>query len=66
MDQTKSPKSLVWRKKNEGLSKDCTSKGNTTGHGGKVASFLLLYHLVKVFVIVTITRNLVVKYLLNL
>ena len=27
----------VWRKKNEGLIKDCTSKGNKAGHGGKVA-----------------------------
>ena len=38
MGQLKAPKSLVWRKKNEGLNKGCTSKGNKAGHGGKVAS----------------------------
>ena len=35
-------------------------------HGGKVASFLLLYHLVQGFAIVSSTKNLAVKYLLNL
>ena len=39
MDQAKAPKRLVWRKKNEGLVKSCTSKGNKAGHGGKVAGF---------------------------
>ena len=66
MDQAKAPKSLVCRKKNEDLIQGCTSKENKTGHGGKVASFLLLYHLVKVFAIVSIRRNFVVNYLLNL
>ena len=66
MNQAKTPKSLVWRKKNEGLIKGCTSKGNKAGHGGKVASFLLLYRLAKGFAMVSITRNLAVKYLLNL
>ena len=66
MDQAKAPKTLVWRKKNEGFIKGCTSRGNKAGHGGKVASFLLLYRLVKGFGIVNITRNLAVKYLLNL
>ena len=65
-DQAKAPKSLVWRKKNEDLIKGCTSKGNKAGHGGKVASFLLLRHLVKGFAIVSITRNLGENYLLNL
>ena len=32
MDQAKAPKSLVWRKKNEGLIKGCTSKVNKAGH----------------------------------
>ena len=41
MNQARAPKSLVWRKKNEGLIKGCTSKGNKAGHGGKVASFFV-------------------------
>ena len=57
---------LVWRKENEDLTKGCTSKGNKVRHGSKVASFLLLYHLVKGFAIASITRNLVVSYWLNL
>ena len=65
MDWAKIPKFLVWRKKNEGLIKGCTSKRNEAGNCGKVASFLLLYHLVKRFVSVSFTRNLVVNYLLN-
>ena len=47
MDQAKAPKSLVWRKKNEGLGKGCTSKGNKAGHGGKVASFFVAISLGK-------------------
>ena len=39
IEQAKAPKSLVWRKKNEGLIKGCTSNRNKAGHGGKVASF---------------------------
>ena len=65
IDQAKAPKILVWRKKNEGLIKGCTSEGNKTGHGGKVASFFVAISLGKGFTIVSITRNLVVKYLLN-
>ena len=61
-NQANAPKSLVWRKKNKG----CTTKGNKAGHDGKVTSFFMLYHLVKGFSIVNITRNLVVNYLLNL
>ena len=41
MDQTKAPKSLVWRKENESLIKDCISQGNKAWHGGKVASFFV-------------------------
>ena len=66
IDEAKDPKSLVRRKKNEGLAKVCTSKGNKAGHGDRVASFLLLYHLVKGYATASITRNLVVNYLLNL
>ena len=47
MDQAKAPKSLVWRKKNEGLIKGCTSKENKAGHGGKVASFFVAISLAK-------------------
>ena len=65
MDLAKIPKFLVWRKKNEGLIKGCTSKRNEAGNCGKVASFLLLYDLVKRFVNVSFTTNLVVNYLLN-
>ena len=42
MDQAKAPKILVWRKKNEGFIKGCTSKTNKAGHGGKVASFFVV------------------------
>ena len=48
MDQAKAPKSLVWRKKNEGLIKGCTSKGNKTGHSGTMASFFVAISLGKV------------------
>ena len=47
MDQAKAPKSLVWRKKNEGLIKGCTSKGNKAGHGAKVVSFFVALSLGK-------------------
>ena len=47
MDQAKAPKRLVWREKNEGLIKGCTSKENKAGHGGKVASFFVAISLVK-------------------
>ena len=66
MDQAKAPKSLVYRKKTEGLIRSSTSKGNKAGHGGsKMASFLLLYHLEKGFAIASIMRNLVINSLLN-
>ena len=47
MDQTKATKRLVWRKKNEGFIKGCTSKGKKAGHGGKVASFFVAISLGK-------------------
>ena len=47
MDQAKDPKCLVWRKKNEGLAKGYTSKGNKAGHGGKVTSFFVAISLGK-------------------
>ena len=47
MDQAKAPKSLVWRMKNEGHIKGCTSKGNKAGHGGKVASLFVAISLGK-------------------
>ena len=47
MDQAKAPKCLAWRKKNEGLIKDCISKGNKAGHGGKAASFFVAISLGK-------------------
>ena len=47
MDQTKAPNILVWRKKNEGLIKGCTSKGNKAGHGCKLASFFVAISLRK-------------------
>ena len=47
MDQAKAPKSLVRRKKNEGLAKGCTSRRNKAGHGGKVASFFVAISLGK-------------------
>ena len=47
MDQAKAAISLVWKKKNEGLIKSCTSKGNKAGHGGKVTSFFVAISLGK-------------------
>ena len=56
----KCSKKFGLEKKNEDPIKGSTSKG----HGGKVASLLLLYHLVKRFAIVRITRKIIVNYLL--
>ena len=39
IEQAKAPKSLFWRKKNEGLIKGCTSNRNKAGHGVKVPNF---------------------------
>ena len=66
MDQGKAAKSFFWKKKNEGLIEGCTCKGNKRGHGDKVTSFLLLYHLLKGFTIVSITRKLEANCLLKL
>ena len=41
MDQAKAPKRRVWRKRNEGLIKGCTSKGNKAELGGRVESFFV-------------------------
>ena len=59
MDQAKAPKSFVWRKKNEGLIKGCTSKGHKAWHGGKVASFFVAISLGKGLCYLSITRKLV-------
>ena len=47
MYQAKSPKHSVWRKKNEGLVKGCTTKGNKAGHGGKMESSFVVISLGK-------------------
>ena len=47
MDQEKAAKSLVWKKKKEGLSKGYTSKENKTGHSSKVPSFFVAISLGK-------------------
>ena len=47
MDQEKAIKRLVWRKKNEGLTKGSTSKGNKAGYGGKVTGFFVAISLGK-------------------
>ena len=64
MDQVKAPKSLVWRKKNE--IKVVLQGEIKQGMVAKLQVFLWLYHLVKGLNTTSITRHLVVNYLLNL
>ena len=66
MDQRKAPKDLVQRKKNEGLIKGYTSKGNKAGYGGKVASFFVAILLGKEIRYCKHHENLSGKSLLNL
>ena len=40
-DQGRCTKSMAWRKANEGLSAECTTKGSHEGTGGKVAHFMV-------------------------
>ena len=40
-DQARATKSMVWRKRDEGLSVKCTTKGSHEGSGGKVANFFV-------------------------
>jgi hypothetical protein len=40
-NQARAPGAKVWRKKNEGLSIGCTSKGKKAGSGSKVAHFMV-------------------------
>ena len=40
-DQAVSPKGRVWRKRSEGLSLGCTSKGAKAGYNGRVAHFFV-------------------------
>ena len=47
MEQVKALKRLVWKKKNEDLIKDYTSKLNKAVHGGKVTSFFVTILLCK-------------------
>ena len=39
--QARAPGAKVWRKKNDGLCIDCTSKGKKAGIGGKIAHFMV-------------------------
>ena len=41
LDQAKAPKSRIYRKKGEGLSFGCTSKGRKEGTGGQYARFIV-------------------------
>ena len=40
-DQARCTKSMAWRKRNEGLSVECTTKESHEGSGGKVANFFV-------------------------
>ena len=40
-DQVRAPRSMAWRKRCESLFLHCTSKGEKTGTGGKVVSFMV-------------------------
>ena len=61
MDQAKAPKSLK-----EALSRVVLQRKIKQGMVAKLQVFLLLYHLVKGFAIVSVTRNLAAQYLRNL
>ena len=39
-DQARAPKTMAWRRRNEGLKYKCTTKGSHEGTGGKVAHFI--------------------------
>lgn len=39
-DQARAPKTMAWRRPNEGLKYKCTAKGSHEGTGGKVAHFI--------------------------
>ena len=39
-DQARAPKTIAWRRPNEGLKYKCTAKGSHEDTGGKVAHFL--------------------------
>lgn len=41
LDQARTPKSTILRKKSEGLVRGCTTKGKKEGSGGKVAKFMV-------------------------
>ena len=40
LDQARAPKTMAWRRPNEGLKYKCTAKGSHEGTGGKVAHFI--------------------------
>ena len=40
-DQAKTAKTMAWRKPNEGLCLNCTSKGKKAGSGGRMAHFIV-------------------------
>ena len=40
-DQARSTKSMAWRKRKEGLSLNCTARGEKVGCGGKMAHFIV-------------------------
>ena len=47
MDQARAPKGRVWRRKSEGLTRGCLTKGKKLGTGGKVAKFIVAISLGK-------------------
>ena len=46
LDQARTPKARVWRKKSEGLAPGCIAKGHKEGTGGKVLRLMVAisYH----------------------
>ena len=40
-DEARSTKTMAWRKRDEGLERNCTAKGSHVGSGGKVAHFMV-------------------------
>ncbi len=40
-DEARSPRTMAWRKRSEGLSPLCTTKGKRAGTGGRMANFMV-------------------------
>ena len=53
-DEAQSTKTMAWRKRDEGLKPNCTTKGSHVGSGGKVVHFMVA------IAYIIVTRNKIV------